>query len=67
VNNGGSLTIELPPIYPAGWFAQHRRIAVYRGVNGGSPALDGECYWIVTRVQQRILTSGERRIVVRAG
>lgn len=66
VNNGGGLEIELPPIYPAGWFEQHRRIAVYRGVNGGSPALDGECYWIVTRVQQRIDTSGERRVVVRA-
>ena len=67
VNQVGRLSLTLPPIYPAGWFAPHRRIAVYRTAAGaGGAALDGGCYWLVTHIAETISGDGERLIEVRA-
>lgn len=62
----GSLSIDLPPIYPIGYFQIDGRLEIYRSIGALPPYLECDTVWLVRVVRYKTDESGQRFIHVLA-
>lgn len=66
VNDYGTLSLVLPPIYPISLFKEDGRISIYRSINGAPAYLEMETIWFIRKITQRSPDSGEDTIEIEA-